>query len=74
MDDRDAGKQLARAVATYVREVVDIDTRRKVERAIDNQGHVILDGRDFIPLKDENGAVWRIRVNSAGVISATQEA
>lgn len=52
----------------------DIDRARRVERAIDNTGAVILEGRDFIPVRSPDGSTWRIRVSNTGVISATKEA
>ena len=65
---------LIKAAMPLARVISDPDTKRRVERAIANDGSVILDGRDFLPLRSPDGSVWRIRVDNAGVISATKEA
>ena len=33
-----------------------------------------LEGRDYLPVRSPDGSTWRIRVDNAGVITATKEA
>lgn len=68
IDFRGQLDQLARALITNE----DLQRAERVERGLDNQGNPVLEGRDFIPLRDENGDVWRIRINSSGTIRATK--
>jgi len=65
--------ELIRAAEPLARLIHDPATKRKVERAIAEDGQVILDGRDYLPLRSPDGSVWRIRVDNAGTITATKE-
>lgn len=47
---------------------------RRVDRAISADGRPILEGRDYLPLRSPDGATWRVRVDNAGVLTATKEA
>lgn len=50
-----------------------IRRQRRVDRAIDETGKVIIDPPDFARIRSPDGSVWRIKVSNTGVITATKE-
>ena len=70
IDERlvDAATPLARAL----RPPEDIRRAHRVDRAIDTQGRVKLEDRDFLPLRSPDGSLWRIRVSNTGTLTATK--
>lgn len=51
----------------------DFDRARRVERAIDNAGHVIQKPQSFVRLASPDGSVWRVKVSNTGALSAVKE-
>lgn len=51
----------------------DIDRARRVERAIDNAGNVIAKPQPFFRLESPDKSIWRVKVDNAGVITASKE-
>jgi mRNA-degrading endonuclease RelE of RelBE toxin-antitoxin system len=50
-----------------------IRRQRRVDRAIDESGKVIIDPPDFSRQRSPDGSIWRIKVGNTGVITATKE-
>ncbi|MDQ3654106.1 MAG: hypothetical protein M3457_03360 [Chloroflexota bacterium] len=50
-----------------------IRRQRRVDRAIDDAGRIIIDPPDFSRQRSPDGSVWRIKVSNTGVITATKE-
>lgn len=49
------------------------DRARRVDRGLDNQGHPVIDPRDFMSLRSPDGSVWRVRVSNTGVLTTKKE-
>lgn len=51
----------------------DFDRDRRIDQAIDAQGRVILDDRDFYPIRSTpSGKLMRLRVADDGTVYATE--
>jgi len=50
-----------------------IRRQRRVDRAIDETGKVIIDPPDFSRQRSPDGSVWRIKVSNTGVITTVKE-
>ncbi len=50
-----------------------IRRQRRVDRAIDEGGNVIINPPDFSRQRSPDGSVWRLKVSDAGVGSWTKE-
>ena len=65
-------EQALEPLAADIRSRDDITRAHRVDRAIDAQGHVKLEDRDFLPLRSPDGSLWRIRVSNTGALTATK--
>ena len=48
-------------------------TRRKVDRAIGDDGTLAIEAFDFIPLRSPDGSIWRGRIDDTGTLTWTKE-
>lgn len=63
-------RQAARSLSRAISVAQETSITRRTERALDNQGQVVLGYRDFLPIRSPDGSLWRIRVSDTGVITA----
>jgi len=50
-----------------------IRRQRRVDRAIDETGKVIIDPPIFSRQRSDDGSIWRIKVSNTGVVTTVKE-
>lgn len=60
--------RVAQKLARVVIPDKTLDAVERTMRATDNQGNIIISGRDFIPLRSPDGTIWRVRVANDGTL------
>lgn len=49
------------------------DLQRRVNRAIDGAGNIVLRAEPFVRLRSPDGSVWRVKVDNAGALTTSKE-